>query len=342
MERRVTERDLHEHRRDEEKAGLHEHQGKDAEQAEEHGALLQHPHVEQRLFAAPEHMPLPEPEGDQEERADDDERDHRRDAALGSELMPEGHHGFAGGQPAVPARLQHAEHDDRQPQRLERGAHAVERHPGARDLGHPDARREEQRDDDDADLHGKRVAPAREGREKAAHQRPQRGAHGGHGAHRGKGGDTHFAGRERGTDDRVDGGDHESGAEALEQRPAEHHHRQAAAQRRDQGAAAVHGDAEQEHGAASPDVAELAADQHEGGHDQRVEHERRLHARHGRAQTLHDRRHGDVHGRGVVGVDELRHAQCHEDELQRQRRCAGGQGRARSSACARGPARACG
>jgi hypothetical protein len=113
--------------------------------------------------------------------------------------------------------MQHAEHDDRQAQRLEHRADAVELDLGARFAGHLDAVRQKQSDDDDADLHGKRVAPAREGRQKAADQRPQSGTHGGHGTHRGKGGDAHLAGREDRADDRVDGRDHEGRAEALEQ-----------------------------------------------------------------------------------------------------------------------------
>src|SRR5665648_1064450 len=57
---------------------------------------------------------------------------------------------------------------------------------------HGGLRRQQQRDDDDADLHDERVAPAGVGREKPAHQRPQSGAHGGHGSCGGEGADAHL------------------------------------------------------------------------------------------------------------------------------------------------------
>ena len=103
-----------------------------------------------------------------------------------------------------------------------------------------------------------------------------------------------------------DGRDHQNGAEAFDERPAEEQDVQVRAQRRRQRAKPVDRETDGEGTVATPDVAELRSHEHERRHHQRVGGDRGLHARDGRVEVGHDLRDRDVHHARVEHHHELR------------------------------------
>ena len=107
-------------------------------------------------------------------------------------------------------------------------------------------------------------------------------------------------------DERRDRRDHEHRAEALDQRPAEEQDGEVRADGRDERARGVDHQADREGTIASPDVAELRADEHERGHDQGVRGDGQLDALDRRVQVGHDLRDRHVHDAAVEHHHELR------------------------------------
>ena len=114
-----------------------------------------------------------------------------------------------------------------------------------------------------------------------------------------------FGAAEVGGDERDDRRQDQRGADALQDRPADHQHRQVRRERGGERAAAVDHAADREGALAADDLADLAAGDHERRHHQRVEGDRRLDPGHGRADVLGDGRDRDVHHRAVEHHQEL-------------------------------------
>ena len=81
---------------------------------------------------------------------------------------------------------------------------------------------------------------------------------------------------------------------------------------------------------AADEVADLAADEDEGGRDEGLEGDRRLDAADGRLQVADDRRDRHVHERGVDDEDEHRHGE-EEGDARARRACLGRRGGRRGS-----------
>ena len=63
---------------------------------------------------------------------------------------------------------------------------------------------------------------------------------------------------------------------------------------------------------AAPDIRQLAARDHQGGHREREDRDGRLDAAHGGAKVRGDAADGHVHARGRVAAEELRQDQRQE------------------------------
>ena len=140
-------------------------------------------------------------------------------------------------------------------------------------LGHAAGEHEDH--EHDQDLAREDVAPREVGREQAADDRPDRDRD------RGRGGDEPvgagpFVALEVRGDERDDRGQDQRRADALQARPADQQHGEARRDRRDERAAAVDDAADREGALATDDLADLAAGDHQRGHHERVERDRRL------------------------------------------------------------------
>ena len=227
-----------------------------------------------------------------------------------------------GQDPSPLARLQDAEHDCPEPGGRQHGAAGVELALAAH--RRRDELEEQHHDQHDHGLADEDVAPrvggghpsaddragghrcARHSAEDPVAQRPLR-------ARVGLGGQ------------RGDGGDDEDGAEALDERPADEQDRQVRRDAGDERPRAVDDKADPERPLGAPPVADLAADEHERRHDQRVQRDRGLHPDDGRVQVRRHRRDRHVHHRRVEHHDELRRSEHADDApagLLLERRCA--------------------
>ena len=104
--------------------------------------------------------------------------------------------------------------------------------------------------------------------------------------------------------------EHEGGADALEDRPAQGQDRHRRGERRHGGAAAVDDEADLEGAAAPDDVADLAAREHEHRHHEAVQRDDRLDGRDGRVEVGDQLTDRDPHDRLVEHHDELRASEC--------------------------------
>ena len=111
-----------------------------------------------------------------------------------------------------------------------------------------------------------------------------------------------------------DRGHDQRGAQPLENRPADDEDGKGLRQRRRERTAPVDHAADHEGTLAAEDLAELAARDHEGGHDQRVERDGQLDPGDRGADVLGHRGDGDVHDRAVEGHEELRRGQGEKDQ----------------------------
>ena len=217
-----------------------------------------------------------------------------------------------GHDPAPGRRLEHADHEEREPGRRDHDADEVEVR-AMRDRRVGGAPRQQEDGDVDDDLAGEDVAPGEVGGHEAADHRPD-----GDGDRR-RGEDEAVGlgprrGREVAGHEGDDGRHDEHGADALEERPADDQHREVGRDRRGRRAAAVDDAADREGALEADDAADLAAQHHEAGHDQRVEGDRRLDAGDRGADVLGDGGDGDVHHRHVEGHEELAGGEREEDE----------------------------
>ena len=103
-------------------------------------------------------------------------------------------------------------------------------------------------------------------------------------------------------------------AEAFEERPADDQHRQVRGQRRRQRSAGVDDAPDRERALPADDLADLAAGDHQGGHHQRVQRDRRLDPGDRRPDVAGDRGDRRVHDGRVQGHDELPRRQRQQDD----------------------------
>ena len=127
--------------------------------------------------------------------------------------------------------------------------------------------------------------------------------------------------QQRGED--VDRRDQQRGANALEHRVAEDQHPEVRRDRADQGADAVQHQAPGEAPLAAPAVGQLAARDHEDGHDQQEQRDRGLDALDGRVQVIADVRDHHVHVRAREAADELGEGQRKDEAPRRSDRTLG-------------------
>jgi hypothetical protein len=106
---------------------------------------------------------------------------------------------------------------------------------------------------------------------------------------------------------------HERRADSLQNGPAGHERGHAPRRGGERRAARVDDDADLERPLAPPHVAELAAGQHQRGHDQRVERDHRLDRRDRGVEVLDQLGDGDVHHRLVQHHQELGRRKDDED-----------------------------
>ena len=110
-------------------------------------------------------------------------------------------------------------------------------------------------------------------------------------------------------DQRLHRGQIERGAKAPDHRPEDDDGGEALREHHRDGAQGIEDEAGHIGPFAAEEVAQLAADQDEGGRDERLEGDRRLDPADGRVEILDHRRDRDVHERRVDDEDEHRHRQ---------------------------------
>ena len=255
---------------------------------------------------------LPQGEAPEEQEATDDQVGHEREAQR-RDLVAADRRCVEGPHPAPAAALEDPEDDQAQTDSRERRSDHVElrRVVGLRRGVHPLA--DEQDGDHDHDLADEDVAPAEVRRHEAADHRADRDRGSGDPADDPVGEGAVLAlvvGRREGGDRR----DHEHRAETFHERPAEEENGEVRAQGRDQRAEPVDREPDREGPVATPDVTELGADQHEGGHDERVHRDGALDAGDGRVEVGDDLRDRDIHHARVEDHHELRRSEDDQRE----------------------------
>ena len=181
----------------------------------------------------------------------------------------------------------------------------------------------EQDDRDDHDLEREAHAPRQVRGDEPAQQRPDRGGD------RGRGADQRVGLALRGplevpVDERLHGRQQQRGAEPSDDRPEDDDGRQALRERHRQRPDGVAEQPEDVRALASDQVADLAPDQDEGGGDQGLERDRRLHAADRGVQVPDHRGDRHVHQRRVDDQHEHRHRQQDHEPGSPVRRLAGG------------------
>ena len=266
----------------------------------ERGAgLTQQGHVDEGVGAVGGPSVLPVREGGQDEPSGADDEQGRREAQDGEGRV-------AGLHPAPGAALQHTEHAQSQAGRRQRGADADAVHRGARagprDFG--DHATEAQDGDDHHDLTGEDQPPGEVCRHPAAQQRADRDPRAGPSADDSVGDGPVLAPVGLG-DEGGHGRQHHGRPEAFDDRPAQREDPQGGCHGGQGRADAVDHEAEEEEPAAAEDVAESAADDHEGGHDQRVQRDDGLDGGDLGVEVLDQLADGDVHDGRVQDHQEL-------------------------------------
>ena len=251
-------------------------------------------------------MLLPAEEGDDHTEARGDHPGHDRNAERGDGLAVDLRSAVRLHEPPL-ADLEDAEDDQAEPGHRQRDAELVDLRTALRGRVHDHAD-EEQQDQHHERLAGEHDAPAEVFGREAAEQRPECGARRRYPAEDPVG-DGAIASLVVAGGERRDGRNHECRAEALDQRPADQQHREVLRERRDQRADAVDDHADREGAPAAPDVTQLAAGEHEGGHRQRVTGDRRLEVVDRRVEVRRDLGQRHVHDGRVEDHHELRRAQ---------------------------------
>ncbi len=210
---------------------------------------------------------------------------------------------------AEPPRLEQAKDDEEQASRGQDGAGDVEvRFPTGPGRIFDLAGQEDDPGDEE-DLQPERRPPANRAGDQAADERAGcRAQPAGAADHA----EVLCPGLDVGEDDRdqdVDRRDHQRRADALEERVADGQQHDALGQQREHRADPVDDQAADEAVLAPPDVGQLAARNHQGGHRQREQRDRGLHATDCGVEVLRDRADRDVHVGGRVARDELRERQ---------------------------------
>ncbi len=165
--------------------------------------------------------------------------------------------------------------------------------------------------DDDDRLRGEHVTPGELRGHVPADQGPDRHGHGGDPAEQ-RVGECPVLALVAGGRERRDRGDDHDRPEALHARPPDQQHPEVRAEGREQRSNAVDRQPDGERLPPTEDVAELRPHQHERGHDQRVQRDRRLHPLDGGVQILDDLRDRDVHHARVEHHHELGRRQHRE------------------------------
>ena len=166
----------------------------------------------------------------------------------------------------------------------------------------------EQDPGDDDRLEHEADAPRQERGQGAADERPDRCRDRARGADQRVHLGLHLA-LEVAVDQRLHRGQIERGAEAADDGPEDDDRGKALREHHRDGAQRVEDEAGHVGPLAAEEVAQLAADQDEGGRDERLERDRRLNAADGRVEILDHRGDRDVHQRRVDDEDEHRHRQ---------------------------------
>ena len=267
VDRREPERDREEQRHREEQPGLEqvleEERGEPAAQQPD----PQDRGIEQRGSAGVASVLLPREEPEQHHAAAEDQPDHRRQPQPRGRIRLRLHESPRPG-------AQDPVDDEAQPERRERGADEVEA--GAfllRRVG--GAPVEEEHDPDDEHLADEHVSPRPVRGEQPADQRAERDGDRAARHHDAVGAGP-LALDEVRRHQRHDRRHHQRGADALEERPAEHQHREVGRQRGRQRTARVDHAADRERALAAEDRAHLPAGDHQRRHHQRVHGDRGL------------------------------------------------------------------
>ena len=179
---------------------------------------------------------------------------------------------------------------------------------------------------DDERLEHEGGAPTDGGGDEAADQGSGGGADAAHPGDdaEGLGPGRHVGEQDRGED--VDGWDQQRGADAFEDRVAEDQHAEPLGHRAHEGADPVEDEPDDEAPLATPAIGQLAARDHEGGHHEQEDGDRRLDALNRGVQILADVVDHHVHVRAGEAADELGQRQREEDPAQRTRRPADAHG----------------
>src|SRR5664280_2900769 len=194
-------------------------------------------------------------------------------------------------------------HGQREPDDGEQGSERVE---GGARLGRGvlDAPDRDQDDQHDHDFACEHPAPRGEGGDGAADQWPGSHCDGTRRRDQSVGGRPTLL-REIAGHKCDDGRHDQRGPEALQARPSDDQHGQVGGEGRDQRPGSVDHQADGEGPTPPDECADLPTGDHEGGHHQGVEGDRRLNAGHGGAEVVGHRPDGDVHDRGVERHEEL-------------------------------------
>ena len=151
-------------------------------------------------------------------------------------------------------------------------------------------------------------APRQHGRDEAAQQRPDRGGDRACGPDQGEDLRPHLA-FEVAVDQRLHRREVERGAEAPDDGPEDDDGGQALREHHRERAHGIQDQPDHVGALATEEVADLAADQDEGGRRERLDRDRGLNAAHRRVEVPDDRRDRDVHERRVDDEYEHRHRQ---------------------------------
>ena len=209
--------------------------------------------------------------------------------------------------------LQHTEHEHGESGRRQHDTDDIEL--GLRNnrrciRQHP---RRQQDDQDDDGLGGEGDPPGQRGREPPADQRAK-------GRTCGSDAEQHAVGRRSlvplvvRPDKGVDGWHDQRRTESLENRPTEDDEPDGRGQGGDRRSDAVDDQSDAERSLGTPDVAQLAAREHEGGHRERVQRDGGLDLTDRGVEVLDERRDRDVHDRRVDHIDEHRRREDGEDD----------------------------
>ena len=207
-------------------------------------------------------------------------------------------------EPSPRRGLEDTENHDRQPQRRQHRAHAVETRPrvGSCHVVDPgDGRDDTDRHHDFADEDD---PPGELGRGEAAENRPDGDSGARRSAEDSVGGDPIgplvVAGNESGH-----GRHHQRGSDAFQDRPADGEGWNRPRCRGEGGTRGVDHQADREGSSPADDVGDLPTGEHQSGHHQGIEGDDPLNRRHGRVEVLDELADGDVHDRLIEHHQEL-------------------------------------